>query len=291
MRTATLEDIKAIVEIHSSNEDIEKLKRAKKLIDKWNLGGPWMALETCAIHLNYLLNTDYFIPLVAEENNKVIGEAEIILGKDADYGKHLHISVFYVHKKYQRQGVGSLLMKSILKEAQERGINRITVNVEASAKGFYQKHGFKPFRKIFTYLLPVDAQEQKEKQIEDFRQVSNESLDFEKHLAFKKMCIGNYQSSKLMWFSLIKEKFAFFPITLRRTYITNNGNVILLKKIRSDQKKAYVYMWGEFTDSAVGTMKFIASKIGIMKLLMGTQKVLKELEEYKYLDEIWYKEI
>ncbi len=287
VRVATLNDVSGIVKVHQSNEDIEKLSKAKSLIDKWKLGGPWMALETCAIHLNYLLNTDYFIPLVAEENKKIVGEAEIIIGEDIDYGKYIHISVIYVHKRYHRKGIGSLLMKQIFKLAQEREIHKITVNVEETAKGFYTKHGFKPFRKIFTYSIPITLANYNNDISEKVREINAETIDFETHLSRKRMCVGNYQSSKQMWFVLSREKYPFFHV---RAFSLANKSFIIFGTPISNMKVGFVYMWGEFTLNTLGIIKNLAKKIGFREIRLGIQENQRIPLEVKYTEEIWYKE-
>jgi len=287
VRFATLDDTAGIVEVHQSNEDTDKLRNAKSLVDKWKLGGPWMALETCAIHLNYILNTDYFIPLVAEYNNKIVGEAEVITGEDIEHGKHMHISVIYVHKKYQRKGIGSLLINQLFKLAQDRDIHKITVNVEPAAKVFYEKHGFLPLRKIFTYSVPVTPSNRDSITVDTVREVEKDSVCFEKYLSEKRMCIGNYQSSKHMWFSLLQEKYPFFSI---RTFFLDTHNFIVFNTRISDKKVASVYMWGEFTPNVLETIKHLAYNLRYKEILIGIQE--KNFPaRFKYVDEIWYKEL
>lgn len=53
---------------------------------------------------------------------------------------------FLIDKKYQRCGYGTLLFQSLLNEAKEKGVNKITLEVRKSndpAINFYKKFGFK----------------------------------------------------------------------------------------------------------------------------------------------------
>jgi len=56
-----------------------------------------------------------------------------------------HISNIAVAKKYQKQGIGNLLMKALIKAAIANNINGLTLEVRASnqaALALYNKHGF-----------------------------------------------------------------------------------------------------------------------------------------------------
>lgn len=49
--------------------------------ERWSHGGPWMSIETCSIHLNYLLTNNQY-PLVAEINGRIVGELELYIGEE-----------------------------------------------------------------------------------------------------------------------------------------------------------------------------------------------------------------
>ncbi len=72
-------------------------------------------------------------PFIALNNQTVVGFAEL----DQDT-----IDCFYVHKDYQRQGVGRLLMKTILDQAQMNQVKKLTVRVSLTAKSFFDTMGF-----------------------------------------------------------------------------------------------------------------------------------------------------
>lgn len=57
-----------------------------------------------------------------------------------------HITILAVHPHYQRQGLGQVLLHSLLTSAGRRGLERATLEVRASnqpALSVYQKFGFK----------------------------------------------------------------------------------------------------------------------------------------------------
>ena len=101
-----------------------------------------MSVESCAIHLNNLLAWGY-VPLVVEDEGKVIAEAEFYIGRDIrPFGTSLDISVLYVHSDSQRRGAGSLLMEEMISTAAKRGCDYMTVRPGVDSPGFYGRFGF-----------------------------------------------------------------------------------------------------------------------------------------------------
>jgi predicted GNAT family N-acyltransferase len=47
-----------------------------------------------------------------------------------------------VLEAWRGQGVGSALLKALLRLAHDRGIRRVRLNAQSRAVGFYQRHGF-----------------------------------------------------------------------------------------------------------------------------------------------------
>ena len=154
IRYATLSDTNAIHEIHRS--DIHEWKastiddegvRYKRpatweecsLLDRWEHGGAWMSPELCAIHLNRILQQGH-IPLVAEMDGKVVGEMELYLEEDGEYGFHANLSVFYLHADYRGQGIGSLMMQDAYELLQQIGCEAMTT-YNPAVPAFYERHG------------------------------------------------------------------------------------------------------------------------------------------------------
>ncbi len=83
-----------------------------------------------AIFYNYL-NQNFY---VAVEDKKVVGYAM------ADNSRHLIVSIA-VHPDYRRQGIGTKLMKTILKNMNGHAILQVRVSNKEAIK-FYKKLGF-----------------------------------------------------------------------------------------------------------------------------------------------------
>ena len=77
-------------------------------------------------------------PFLAVIDDKLVGFAEFY----DDY-----IDCFYVHHKYQGQGVGKALMSTILDEAIKNGIKVLRVDASITAKRFFESFGFVEVKK------------------------------------------------------------------------------------------------------------------------------------------------
>jgi len=73
-------------------------------------------------------------PLVAELDGKLVGYA--------DLQSNGYIDHFFVSGMHPRKGIGSLLMRRILVEAQGFGIASLTSDVSRTAQPFFEKFGF-----------------------------------------------------------------------------------------------------------------------------------------------------
>jgi GNAT superfamily N-acetyltransferase len=144
VREATLDDVQEIVSVYVTNPDrpFDRPVQRLSLAECYSYGGPWMSVETCAIHLNNMLAWGY-TPLVVDEGGRVIAETEFYVGPDVPpLGRTLDISVLYVHAARQRRGAGSMLVEAMIDRAGEAKCDRITVNTGPESQGFYRRFGF-----------------------------------------------------------------------------------------------------------------------------------------------------
>lgn len=165
VRLATLEDTAAVTEIHRSEVAIwERIGPEGDLIpvryddlalyERWQHGGPWLSVETCAVHLNRLLAGAGF-PLVAELDGQVAAEAEIYEGfEPPPFGHYLDISVLTAHTNQVRRGLGSALLRYIVEMARLMKCERVTVS-HAEAPEFYLKHGFSHVSSGYGVRIPA----------------------------------------------------------------------------------------------------------------------------------------
>ena len=53
-----------------------------------------------------------------------------------------YLHSLFVHKDYQRAGIGSLLLSAVEKRAREYGVTEITSEVSLTARSFFEKRGY-----------------------------------------------------------------------------------------------------------------------------------------------------
>lgn len=163
VRPATLADASSITGVHCSH--VQTWRRGGKgepapyedlpLYDRWLHGGPWMSVETCAVHLNRWLRAGHPV-LVAEVEGRVVGEAEFVINPEpSPYGPALHLSLLFVHADYRGQGVGRALVEAGAALAREHGCGVLTTQPEQPAEPFYRRVGFEPWLYLREWQAPA----------------------------------------------------------------------------------------------------------------------------------------
>jgi len=153
IRIASLDDVKGITEVHCSDVDkwykwegdkkVEASYGELSVEERFLHGGPWMSIETCAIHLNYVLNSRQY-PLVAKVNGKIVGELELYVGDEGGrLGRTAFIDVMVVHKDFRRRGIGRALIEKAREIAIKKGCDTLAVWPEKEVVPFYEKCGLK----------------------------------------------------------------------------------------------------------------------------------------------------
>ncbi len=156
VRQATLADTYPVTDIHCGNVGGGVFTRrnsdgtrtptpyeALSLFERYLNGGPWMSVETCAVWLAYLLQHGDEIPLVAELDGHVMGEAEVTIGYEpAPYGQHLHITTLKVHPEaLNPQAVADALINYIKQMARVMRFGQVTT---VDPSDWFAPHEFKP---------------------------------------------------------------------------------------------------------------------------------------------------
>ncbi len=210
VEVASLRHVSEIVEVHHS--DLGPLRAwtrggwreaSPEELDpcRWVLnGGPWMSVETCAIHINNLLLRGQ-TPMVALEGDRVVGEAELIVGDEGcRRGLVAHVSVIQVHRDFRGRGVGRALVESAVEATRDLGARTLTVVPEDEAKGFYGATGFRPAERwVEVDVSPGDLPDPKM----EAGLASPDLEDFEG----MELVVGRYQSGVDVALSLL-ERFA-----------------------------------------------------------------------------------
>ncbi len=110
--------------------------------------------------LKFLFNDPSATMLVAKHKNSVLGMITMQrLISTAEGGYVGMVEDLIIDADYRSTGIGSLLIKAILKEAHEMGMSRIQLAADmqnTDALEFYKKRGFNPtFLNLYRYVTLV----------------------------------------------------------------------------------------------------------------------------------------
>ena len=165
VRPAVLADAPAIAAIHCSDivawkqwdaHDTARIARYEDLTpyERWLNGGPWMDVTTLTPHLQRLTRNDGIV-LVAEENGRVLAEAEASLSDEPPpFGRNLNLEVIYTLRGHAGRGLGSALMEELFTIARREQCTSVMAS-HAEAPAFYAKHGLAPFQVWRRVRLPA----------------------------------------------------------------------------------------------------------------------------------------
>lgn len=109
----------------------------------------------------YMLEDKKSLLLVALIDDRIVGFVSAFIeketGNNVTYGYHrVYTCDLYILPDYQRQGVGSQLIKEVEKWAKNRKLSDLAVlvyNFNKKAADFYEKQGYKPYSTQFTKKL------------------------------------------------------------------------------------------------------------------------------------------
>jgi len=133
LRTASQSDIKDIIALYQGTvRNINIKDYSPEQINVWAGGADNYERWQSAI------KEQYFV--LAEINGKLAGFSSI--AKDG------YLDFMYVHKDFQRFGVASELLNEIEKKAAEQNNAEIYSHVSKTARGFFEKMGYKHIKDL-----------------------------------------------------------------------------------------------------------------------------------------------
>ncbi|WFO74827.1 GNAT family N-acetyltransferase [Desulfurococcaceae archaeon MEX13E-LK6-19] len=301
IRMASLDDVKGIVEVHCSGVDkwykwvdgrrIEASYDELSVLDRWGHGGPWMSIETCAIHINYVLVHNQY-PLVALLDGKIVGELELYIGKEKGVlGKTAFIDILEVHRDYRRRGIGRSLVNKAIEIAKERNCDTVSVWPAKEAVGFYKKCGFN----TIAYNI-VNAEL-------DIENIKPHSVSYD-----VKEFPSNYNVLEDTWFispriessftAWIKSRWKYAVeeevVKTIEGYIPGLQTAFIIESLWMNKDTASLYLWIKDVASlpeAIDTMLEIARNAGFKKLRLIIDKNIYERYVKNYQHKIIEQEI
>ncbi|BAD84520.1 N-acetyltransferase, GNAT family [Thermococcus kodakarensis KOD1] len=253
IRVATLDDVKGIVDVHTAGEELSGFS----VRERYLRGGPWMSVETCAVHINALLLEGQY-PIVAELDGRIVGEAEVFLSEEQINGEMMriaHLDVIEVHPDFRGKGIGRAIIEYI--EGSFAGkAELLTTQPDEEAIGFYRKLGFHEVL-YENWLVEVPTAKSSGDNVRPLK-----FFPWEKVKGLE-LVAGRFQSSYDMWFSSFKDIFAGVHELAEAGKVGNSYYV--LKPLPGRPRKASLFLWGDEKDipGAIGR----AGEIGFKSVL------------------------
>lgn len=286
VRQATLDDVQAITALYASHIKTWKNSAGTAvtnadltLFERWQHGGRWLAVETCAIWLAHLLQMSDGIPLVAEVDQQVLGYAEVFIGKEPEpYGHHIHIGSLCVHAGSQGEGLGRALIDYLVQMGNVMRCQQLTTT---EASPFSEKMGFTPL--VAWHEVELHAHEghvfYKAQDLADTQPTQIQGWS---------MPLGRYQSARTEWEQMRWTIWNGVPQLVEAEWqrlqidITGQPGILHLHQQDEDRSKARVRLWTKrpVTGHMVTAVLDRASRLGYKRLTTlveaSTQPLLGE---------------
>ncbi|WP_240910562.1 GNAT family N-acetyltransferase [Thermococcus sp. GR6] len=270
VRIASLEDAAGIVDVHRSGverwlkREDGRVREARyeelSIRERYLHGGPWMSIESCAVHLNNLLLNGH-LPVVAEIDGRIVGEAELLISEEPVNGRIeriAHLDVIEVHREFRGRGIGRVIVEFLEELASDMGCTLLTTNPDPDAVGFYQKIGVSEvlYRGYLVKFETSSFPTPEEPELFEF------SWDDIKNM---EMAAGRFQTSYHQWFVSFVDRIAgvddkppFESGRLGKSYY-------VLKGLSGKEHESILFMWGRRDDIPLALGR--AKKLGFRKVL------------------------
>ena len=132
IRKATLQDCKALCEIHvSSIQELTKSHHTKEEIDLWSRGRTPERYEKHISEKQVIIAEDMFLPVG-------FGTFDLTTGE---------LIQLYVRPEYARKGIGKQILDELINMARESGLQEMHLLSSLNAESFYAKKGFRSGQK------------------------------------------------------------------------------------------------------------------------------------------------
>lgn len=128
---------------------------ALSLYDRWLHGGPWMSVETGAIHLSHLLR-GAGMALVAERDGGICAYSEGYAGVEPPpFGAHLHMTAPVVHPDADAEAAVALVA-ALVEQARLLKLPRLMASAALTEdKTFYASGGMRPVADVRRCAMPA----------------------------------------------------------------------------------------------------------------------------------------
>lgn len=276
VRQASLGDAGAITDVYKSlvslwkrADDPQSLRYEElSLFDRWQYGGPWFSVETCAVWLGHLIERNDGIPLVAERDNEVVGHAEVFIGHEAEpYGHHINISILCVKEGAQRQGVGTALVRYVEQMAAVLNCQRVTVAYPESPE-FFGKLGYT--QSAARHRLTLAAEEGRV-----FYKAREVVGDSPQQIQEWYMPLGRFQSAREEWERMYWKIWSGVPELVEARWhrlhidLTGQPGILHLHQHQEDSEMVTARLWAKNPVSThiLSAVRDRAARLGYQRIM------------------------
>lgn len=275
VRQASLADAGAITDVYKSlvsvwkrADDPQSLGYEElSLFDRWQYGGPWFSVETCAVWLGHLIQRGQGIPLVVELDDEVVGHAEVFISNEAEpYGNHINISILCVKKHAHRKGAGTALLRYIEQMAAVLKCRRVTV-AYPEPPDFFEKSGYT--QNVARHRLTLTAEEGRV-----FYKARDLEGDLPEQIEEWHMPLGRFQNAREEWERMYWTIWSGVPELVEARWhrlhidLTGQPGILHLHQHREEPEMATARLW---TKNPVST--HILSAVRDRAARLGYQRI------------------
>lgn len=251
-----------------SVEDVDYA--ALSVYERWLHGGPWMSIETGAIHLGRLL-LGAGMPVIAVRDGDVAAYAEVYTGTEpAPYHQHAHVSGLIARDDEAK----TALFQWITNDARQRGLRRVTVNFAANdedARSFYAAQRMTPTDEMRRMILSA-------KSGQVFYKAVDHHDENAEQIAGWHLTIGRLGSARYQWETLWPRTWDAIPqVKARPTHrlafnAAGNEALVLVRQHLYIPRRADVFCWTPKPPSSqlITAIRDWANREGYRQLVLPT---------------------
>ncbi len=172
------------------------------IYERWLHGGPWMSVETGAIHLSHLLRRGVSA-LVAEDKGQILAYSELYPGQEpAPFGNYLSMTHPRVDPAQGEAALQTALLDAAREQAKQQDCERLLVSVTLpEARDFYSDQGLEPLSEIRRYSLSARTGQ-------GFYVTNEHPDDRPRQIQGWYMPVGRLSSARQQWESLWPDTWA-----------------------------------------------------------------------------------
>jgi GNAT superfamily N-acetyltransferase len=266
------------------------------IYERWLHGGPWMSVETGAIHLSHLLR-GAGIPLVAERDGQLVAYAEAYHGVEpAPFVDHLHLAHMTISAGQESSGIEDALLAHLLEQARAyhcKHLMATCIQGDADTDALYRRQGMLPITRLGRLTLPAKSGQGFYKVVESLSSNPEQIADWF-------MPVGRLGSARQQWETLWPRTWNALPeIAARRTHrirlsAAGQDAFLYCQEGLYTPRNAEIYLWSPkpLTSQMLTALRDWTHREGYRTLVMvvsdETAKVLStEAEPDGYYQEVF----